>query len=171
MGNLKWFIEYSIATGDEPSMRSVHEAFELKGVDQWGLNSLDRSYLTALVDAGGGPMGIGSLAVSIGKMQRDDVLPALNTVDPGAHIRRNVRVARGKGIRTIAITASNVSPPAREAEISISVPIRADDGIPRLSVLLTVMGLMWEILAYHHEDQAKASLLAYGNHLKQLLNR
>ena len=48
MSNLKWFIEYSTATGDEPSMRSVHEAFELKGIDRHGLNTLDHSYLRAL---------------------------------------------------------------------------------------------------------------------------
>ncbi len=111
----------------------------------------------------------GSLATCLGRMQKDDALLALNSVDPGIQTRDVIREARAAGVRTIAITASNVSPPAREAEISISVPIRTDEGIPRFSVLLLVMGLIWEILAYHHVDRTTANLVAYGEHLRRVL--
>lgn len=112
----------------------------------------------------------GALAATMGQVQEGDVLLVLNSVDPGTHVRDTMRAVRVKGIRTIAITASNVSPPAREAEISVSVPIRSADGIPRFSVLLMVMGLMWEVLAYHHLDQTKTHLTAYGEHLRQVLS-
>jgi DNA-binding MurR/RpiR family transcriptional regulator len=112
----------------------------------------------------------GTLAAELSQLEEDDVLLALNSVDPGVQIRDVVRAANTKGLRTVAITASNISPPAREAEISVTVPIRINEGVPRISVLLMVMGLIWEIIAYDHGEQSKANLIAYADNLSQVLN-
>jgi DNA-binding MurR/RpiR family transcriptional regulator len=111
----------------------------------------------------------GSLSANLAQMEDGHVLLALNSVDPGFQVRDVVRALESQGIRTVAITASNISPPAREAEISVSVPIRIDEGVPRISILLMVMGLMWEVLAHNRGDQAKDSLIKYADNLNRLL--
>jgi DNA-binding MurR/RpiR family transcriptional regulator len=112
----------------------------------------------------------GSMAVNVAQMSKSDVLLALSSVDPGTQTRDVIRLANGEGIPTIAITASNVSPPAREADISITVPIQTEDGVPRFSMLLMVMGLMWEVLAYYNLEQTQARLADFGDELRITLN-
>jgi DNA-binding MurR/RpiR family transcriptional regulator len=110
------------------------------------------------------------MAVNVAQMSKSDVLLALSSVDPGTQTRDVIRLANGEGIPTIAITASNVSPPAREADISITVPIQTEDGVPRFSMLLMVMGLMWEVLAYYNLEQTQARLADFGDELRITLN-
>ncbi len=82
------------------------------------------------------------------KLQPEDVLLALASLDPGTETASAVQLARDKGVRTIAITGSSLSAPAREAEISVSIPIRNPSGVPNLSTLSLVAMLVWEIVAY-----------------------
>jgi DNA-binding MurR/RpiR family transcriptional regulator len=112
----------------------------------------------------------GSMAVNVAQMSKSDVLLALSSVDPGTQTRDVLKLANGEGITTIAITASNVSPPAREADISITVPIQTEDGVPRFSMLLMVMGLMWEVLAYQNIEQTRARLADFGDELRITLS-
>jgi DNA-binding MurR/RpiR family transcriptional regulator len=90
----------------------------------------------------------GSIAGISFRLQPEDVLLALASLDPGVDTSSAVRLARENGVRTIAITGSSLSAPAREAEVSVSVPIKNPVGVPNLSVLMLVMILVWEIVAY-----------------------
>jgi DNA-binding MurR/RpiR family transcriptional regulator len=112
----------------------------------------------------------GSMAVNVAQMSKSDVLLALSSIDPGTQTRDVIRLANGEGIPTVAITASNVSPPAREADVNITVPIQTADGVPRFSMLLMVMGLMWEVLAYHNLERTRARLADFGKELRITLD-
>jgi DNA-binding MurR/RpiR family transcriptional regulator len=90
----------------------------------------------------------GSIAGISFRLQPEDVLLALASLDPGVDTSSAVRLARENGVHTIAITGSSLSAPAREAEVSVSVPIKNPVGVPNLSVLMLVMILVWEIVAY-----------------------
>ena len=49
----------------------VHEGLDIQRIDQLGLDDLDRTYLTALIEVyGGGPAGIEALAATTGQ-ERD----------------------------------------------------------------------------------------------------
>jgi Holliday junction DNA helicase RuvB len=51
-----------------PDVSSVHDALDLYDVDELGLDRLDRAVLEALVVRfGGGPVGLGTLSVSVGE--------------------------------------------------------------------------------------------------------
>jgi Holliday junction DNA helicase RuvB len=91
IGNLKWFAEFCEGTGVAPNLAAIGEAFELKNVDAHGLNKLDRSYLSVLVEAGM-PLGISTLASSIG--EGEDNL--LQTIEPFL-IRKGYVCKTGRG--------------------------------------------------------------------------
>ena len=60
--------DYSLVHGGSASLENAHGALELYDVDQWGLDRLDRQVLDVLIGRfGGGPVGLGTLAVSVGE--------------------------------------------------------------------------------------------------------
>jgi len=66
IGYLHWLREYCAASGDQPNMAALAEAFTLRDVDERGLNGLDRQYLRMLVTANA-PVGLGSLSATLGE--------------------------------------------------------------------------------------------------------
>lgn len=60
--------DYSLVHGRPGDLESVAAALALYDVDPEGLDRLDRTVLRALIERfGGGPVGIGTLAVSVGE--------------------------------------------------------------------------------------------------------
>ena len=60
--------DYSLVHGGSASLENAQGALELYDVDQWGLDRLDRQVLDVLIGRfGGGPVGLGTLAVSVGE--------------------------------------------------------------------------------------------------------
>ncbi len=60
--------DYALVHGGGPSLASVRAALELYEVDELGLDRLDRAVMnTVLLRFGGGPVGLSTLAVSVGE--------------------------------------------------------------------------------------------------------
>jgi len=60
--------DYSLVHGGSASLENAQGALELYDVDEWGLDRLDRQVLDVLIGRfGGGPVGLGTLAVSVGE--------------------------------------------------------------------------------------------------------
>jgi len=60
--------DYALVHGGEADLAAVRAALELYDVDPLGLDRLDRAVLETIVDRfGGGPVGLGTLAVSVGE--------------------------------------------------------------------------------------------------------
>ncbi len=111
----------------------------------------------------------GTIAGVSFKLQPEDALLALASLDPGRETSQAVRLAREKGVRTIAITGSSLSAPAREAEISISIPIKNPSGVPNISVLLLVTMLVWEIAAHQKTEAGNEYFVNLRDELEYLL--
>jgi Holliday junction DNA helicase RuvB len=69
IGHVRWIAEYCEATDKAPNIEAIDEAFDLKDVDAQGLTKQDRSYLSALVEAGC-PLGVGTLAASLNESKQ-----------------------------------------------------------------------------------------------------
>ena len=94
--------DYLIVNPATDSLPAVNAALALYDVDARGLDRLDRAVLTALLDRfGGGPVGLSSLAVSIG--EDSETLEAV--VEPFL-IREGfmIRSARGRMATPLAWT-------------------------------------------------------------------
>jgi Holliday junction DNA helicase RuvB len=60
--------DYALVHGGEADLAAVHAALELYDVDAIGLDRLDREVMTAILTRfGGGPVGLNTLAVSVGE--------------------------------------------------------------------------------------------------------
>jgi len=60
--------DYALVHGGGPTLSSVRAALELYEVDELGLDRLDRAVMnTVLLRFGGGPVGLSTLAVSVGE--------------------------------------------------------------------------------------------------------
>ncbi|MFT2816173.1 Holliday junction branch migration DNA helicase RuvB [Leifsonia sp. A12D58] len=60
--------DYALVHGGDPDIAAVHAALELYDVDEVGLDRLDREVMnTILTRFGGGPVGLNTLAVSVGE--------------------------------------------------------------------------------------------------------
>lgn len=90
VGHLVWFRDYCLATGAEPTVSAVREAFTLKNVDESGLGKVERQYLDVLVNAQV-PVGLSTLSASLG----ENVATLTESVEPyllrEGYIRRTAR--------------------------------------------------------------------------------
>jgi Holliday junction DNA helicase RuvB len=60
--------DYALVHGGDADLAAVHAALELYDVDEIGLDRLDREVMqTILTRFGGGPVGLSTLAVSVGE--------------------------------------------------------------------------------------------------------
>lgn len=69
IGLLHWLMEYCTASASSATLQTATGAFLLKGIDERGLTKLDLDYLGLLV-AAKHPVGVGSLAASLGESER-----------------------------------------------------------------------------------------------------
>jgi DNA-binding MurR/RpiR family transcriptional regulator len=111
----------------------------------------------------------GSLMSISFQLQPEDVLLALSILDPGLETSQAIRMAREKGIQTIAISGSSLSAPAREADISISVPVKNPAGIPSFSALFLIIALVWEVVTYQQIEEGNEYFVNLRDELEFLL--
>lgn len=113
--------------------------------------------------------GLSETASVIPQMNVNDVLVALVGTDPGLDTGYAVRMAREKGVKTIAITNSGVTLTAREATLTIIVPSKTPVGIPTFGALTQVVALIWETLMKERAPQTQEKLEALSINMEQLL--
>lgn len=106
---LKRVRDYATVRGDGRVNRDVaDESLQREGVDQWGLDDLDRRYLRTIVDFySGGPVGIEALAATLNE-EKDTLI---DVIEP--YLLSNGWVMRTAGGRKIG-PAYGDKPPATE---------------------------------------------------------
>ena len=115
--------DYALVHGTVAGLEAVHRALELYDVDELGLDRLDRAVmLTVLSRFDGGPVGLNTLAVSVG----EEAETVESVVEPFlVRIGLLSRTPRGRVATRAAWRHFNVHPPgAREASSS---PLFDDD--------------------------------------------
>ncbi|HLP22875.1 MAG TPA: Holliday junction branch migration DNA helicase RuvB [Microbacteriaceae bacterium] len=102
--------DYALVHGGVGTLDAVHAALELYDVDTLGLDRLDRAVLSALLERfGGGPVGLGTLAVSIG----EEAETIESVVEPFL-VRAGLitRTPRGRVATPSAWTHAGLTPPS-----------------------------------------------------------
>lgn len=112
---------------------------------------------------------IGATSVALMKMQSEDALLAIVSIDSGVSAGTIIRKAREKGLVTVVITGSSIAYTAREAEHVVTIPIRNIQGIPSFSFLFVIIALFWEALAHRRHEKSLESLVSFREQLQTLL--
>ncbi len=111
-----------------------------------------------------------SLAHALSRLQEDDVLLALSSVDAGFNTGTVVQAFRARNIHTVVVTGSALSIPARAADYIITLPLHSQTGVPSFAPLFLVMALLWEILSRLRPEQTKEYLSAFAAELKCMID-
>jgi DNA-binding MurR/RpiR family transcriptional regulator len=107
---------------------------------------------------------ISETAAAVARMNPGDVLLALVIGIPGLDTGYAVQLARQKGLRTVCLTNSGTVLPAREADVTITVPTKSPLGLASFNLVLLMLGVLWEtIVAGQTEAAADAFTAVHGN--------
>ncbi|MBN2005570.1 MAG: SIS domain-containing protein [Anaerolineae bacterium] len=112
---------------------------------------------------------IAETASAVARMKKDEVLLAFAGTEPSLDTGYAVRLAREKGVKTITVTGSGVTLPAREAELTIIVPCKTPVGVPTFGTLMQVMGLIWEAIMRGREEVTTKAFQETQVNMEQIL--
>lgn len=104
------------------------------------------------------------------KMQEGDALLDIVISNPSIDTGYVTRLAREKGVRTIAITTTGVVLPAREAEIIVAIPSVEPATAPSYATPLVIIGLIWEALNRHAPEHAAERFTEYNEIMGEILS-
>lgn len=113
--------------------------------------------------------GMREAAGIIAQMNDGDALLALANGGPSVDAGYAVRLAREKGVKTISISGSGVVLAAREAEITITVPVKSPASVASFMTAVEVLALIWEALAKHRGEQTADSFTTIQGYMGRLL--
>lgn len=102
-------------------------------------------------------------------MQAGDVLLAIALGNPGIDAGYTLRQAYAKGVQTICISGSGIMLPAREANVTITVPVRSPLGIPSFAAAGMVLSLLWEAVAAQDLDRTMDAFSEMQTHMSEFL--
>lgn len=108
-------------------------------------------------------------AAAVIQMKAGDVLLALNFGLPGLDTGYAVQVAREKGVRTVCISGSGTSLPARLAEISVKASLKSPVTVQSFSLSLLLTGVVWEALASLHGEKTSETFVDIFDNMGQLI--
>ncbi len=109
-------------------------------------------------------------ASMISRLEEGDVVFIIASSGPNVDTGYAVHMAREKGVKTVCLTGSGVILPAREAEYTISVPVKSPAGVPSFGALMQVLSLLWEALARQRSEKTVELMLAMQEYQGTLLS-
>jgi len=108
-------------------------------------------------------------ASAVSHMKEGDILVVLVNEGPSVDSGYATRMARDKGLKTICITGTGVVLPAREAEVTIIVPVKTPASVPNFGTEMQVLSLIWEALAARRKEQTTARYKEQQENMDKLL--
>jgi Holliday junction DNA helicase RuvB len=98
-----------VRSSNRVSKEMAEEGLARLGVDNLGLGTTDRKILKTIIDHGGGPVGLKTIAVSVGEEER-----TIEEVYEPYLIRQSLlqRTARGRKVTALAYKHLGIMPPA-----------------------------------------------------------
>jgi DNA-binding MurR/RpiR family transcriptional regulator len=109
-------------------------------------------------------------ASAVSMMQEGDVLVALAIGNAGLDTGYAVKMAREKGIKTVCLSEFGVALPAREADLTVTIPAQSATGTPSFGVSLLLLALLWEGVASQQAELTAERYSALQDYMTQLLN-
>ena len=112
---------------------------------------------------------MGETATHVLQMEPGDALVAFAGNDPSVDTGYAIRMAKAKGVKTIAVTGSGVILPAREADIAISVSGKSPSSVPTFGTRMQVLSLLWEaVMVTRVGNTARTLEEALHNNMERL---
>jgi DNA-binding MurR/RpiR family transcriptional regulator len=90
-------------------------------------------------------------------MSEGDVVLAFVLGSPSVDVGYVINQAKEKGLKVVCVTGSGVAMPAREADLTVLIPMRSPLGLPSFAGAMTVVALIWETIASEREEETKSS--------------
>lgn len=112
---------------------------------------------------------IAETAAAVEQMQAGEVLLAINIALPAVDIGYAVRMAREKGVHTIAVVNSGTSLPAREAEVVVKVPFKSPVTLVSLNTGMLVLSTIFEVLAGSAPEKTMQTFVDYHDNVSQMI--
>jgi len=88
---------------------------------------------------------------------------------PGVDVGYALNQAKEKGVKALCISGSGVALPAREADLTVLVPMQSPLDISSYSAALTIIAVIWESIAGKRTEKATASKAALEEQMKKFL--
>jgi DNA-binding MurR/RpiR family transcriptional regulator len=105
----------------------------------------------------------------VSQMQEGDLLLALVGAGPSVDTGYALHLAKERGIKTVCLTGSGVALPAREAEITVIVPIKSPAKVASFGTGVLVYSLIWEALAAKKSEETAQNSQKRLENMTQLL--
>lgn len=85
----------------------------------------------------------------------EDVVVALSLgLSPNMECGQLLNAAQGQGLKTIAVTTNPTLPPARQADLSLTVAAKTPSGYPSFDTLMALLALLWQALVTLDKDRS-----------------
>jgi DNA-binding MurR/RpiR family transcriptional regulator len=97
--------------------------------------------------------GIVSTSKALVQMEAGDALLAFAGTEASLDTGYAVRMAKKKGLQTVAIVGSGVILPAREADVTVTVPQDSPAGISAFGLLFQITSFIWEAVMVEREPE------------------
>jgi DNA-binding MurR/RpiR family transcriptional regulator len=97
--------------------------------------------------------GIVSTSKAYVQMEAGDALIAFAGTDASLDTGYAIRMAKKKGLQTVALVGSGVILPAREAHVTVTVPQESPAGISAFGLLFQITSLIWEAVIVEREPE------------------
>jgi len=99
----------------------------------------------------------------------EDVVVVLSLgLSPNMECGQLLSTAQGQGLKTIAVTANHTLPPARRADLSLTVPAKTPSGYPSFDTLMALLALLWQALVALDEDKSQEKVKEMAAQLNTL---
>jgi DNA-binding MurR/RpiR family transcriptional regulator len=96
-------------------------------------------------------------ASALMRMAEGDVVLAFVLGSPSVDVGYVINQAKEKGLKVVCVTGSGVAMPAREADLTVLIPMRSPLGLPSFGGAMTVVALIWETIASEQAEETKSS--------------
>jgi len=100
--------------------------------------------------------GMTETAGALVQMQPGEVLLIVSVGVAGLDAGYAAHLAREKGLHTICVTDSSIILPARESELTITIPTDVHTGIPGYNVGPLLMQIFWEAMVNQRAEESAA---------------
>ncbi|MBM3187379.1 MAG: MurR/RpiR family transcriptional regulator [Chloroflexi bacterium] len=99
-----------------------------------------------------------SLALTLDGLRKRDAVVAISVTWPSPEVANAVAHARKKGVPTLALSSSPVSPCAQAADVAISWPPEKELLVPPVTPAAMLIDALVQSLSYHDGDQLRRRL-------------
>ncbi len=103
------------------------------------------------------------------RMQPSHAVLGFGFGSPGLDVGYLIRLAREKGLSTVALTSSDRAPLAQEAELCLFIPTLGNNNMPSFSTAVMIIYFLFDLLAAKRPEETVTAFVEYQDALGKLV--